>query len=182
MHAYYVDFGAFWYIKSNIICVQRTSLYSLKKKKYRGYYLFGVHVSVLPASSLSACNVLTQRNENKQGEQSRRRCETYLFVPCCSSTPYDANPSAICFIRVPLSYVHTDSPHGPIRDNGDMPPVVSAHWSGTRFTEKITGSRTWRCPRESADSGTSDWTKGARAGHHLFRENRWDSNKDARRG
>lgn len=33
MHAYYVDFGAFWYIKSNIICVQRTSLYSLKKKK-----------------------------------------------------------------------------------------------------------------------------------------------------
>ncbi|GAA6066491.1 uncharacterized [Tachysurus ichikawai] len=54
--------------------------------------------------------------------------------------------------------------------------------SSTRYTEKITGSSTWRCPRESADSGTRDWPRGARAGHHLFRENDWDSNKDARRG
>lgn len=72
--------------------------------------------------------------------------------------------------------------HGPAREKSGVPPVVSAHWSSTRFPEKITGSRTWRCPRKSADSGTRDWPRGARVGRHLFRENCWDSNKDARRG
>lgn len=126
------------------------------------------------------------KRQQTRGEQNPAGDERFICLyHVAPELPRDENPSAMCLFGYPFvmsKRIPRRKAHGPIREKSCMPPVVSAHWSSTRLTEKITGSRTWRCPRESADCGTRDWPRGARAGHHLFRENCWDSNKDARRG
>lgn len=127
-HACYGDSGAFGTLKLTLYSYEDLDYYSLKYM-YLGYYLFGVHLSVAPASSLGACSVLTDRNVNKQGEKSRRRSETYLFCNHVAPELHTRKPYVLFgYPFVMSTRIPRRKAHGPFSLRSGMPPVVCAHW------------------------------------------------------